>query len=182
MLWPLGPQGSPSHCSRIWFAFNIRSRLCPRPYLIVSMPLSLHVVMACGVAFLRSLASRLGQTAGVLSDADEFQVECLGAAVTAFFDAKWADVLRSASVQSWPVLYCHASDGWSRVVSELRLVRCQDHFIRRSGRLRAEYNLERELLKSTDLQRGAMLLSPPRPMLHGKSGGTSFRLRWRVAA
>jgi hypothetical protein len=42
-------------------------------------------------------------------------------------------------------LYCHGSDGWSRIISETVQVKLDQHLIKRHGKLRAEFNLEREI-------------------------------------
>ena len=124
------------------------------------------------------LAARLGRSASVLSEEDERQLQWLGAAITQFCDERWAELMRCATAGVWPLLYCHSSDGWSRTVTETKHVRFDDHLVQRRGRLRAEFLLERELLKTLD-ENGrihlAMTFTPPRPMLAGKSGWHIFQ-------
>ena len=76
------------------------------------------------------------------------------------------------------MLYCHGSDGWSRIISETVQVKLDQHLIKRHGKLRAEFNLEREILKTIDKNGTihlAMAFTPPRPMLNGKSGWHIFQ-------
>ena len=96
---------------------------------------------------LRALAIRLGCSSLALSKQESLVVDILGCAVFAFCEGTWEELIQCAVLGAWPLLYCHGSDGWSRIVSEVRQVTVDDHLIRRHGKLRAEFNLEREVKK-----------------------------------
>ena len=96
---------------------------------------------------LRALAVQLACTSLALLSAQLTQVEHLAYSISAFCQQKWDELLSSAVASSSPLLYCHSSDGWSRIISETRQVKLDDHLIKRHGKLRADFNLERDFLK-----------------------------------
>lgn len=150
-----------------------RGRLRPesgRPYCELGVVAS-HSML--GPEDVRELAQRLGRTQLALSEHDEKEVAWLGAAMFAFSLHKWDELVQCAVDGQSPLLYCHASDGWGRTINKTKQVRFNDYMFGRSGKLRAELNLEKELLKSIDKGgeiHGVMGFVPPRPMMHGKSG------------
>ena len=127
---------------------------------------------------LRSIAQKFGKGSLAMCPQDDRELKALGYAIAVFCCRRWDELLQHAAAGAWPILYCHGSDGWSRTVSELRTIRTEDHLITRHGKLRAEFNLEREWLKCIDRNgriHGAMTFTPPRPMLFGKSGWHIFQ-------
>ena len=115
---------------------------------------------------IRELISRLARPAAVLSDADERRLACLASAVVAFGQQRWDSLIRGAASRSQPLLYCYASDGWSRFINSWTTRKVDGVLVKRVQRIRAEFNLERELLKTIDahgLIEHVVSLSPPRP-------------------
>ena len=122
---------------------------------------------------LRGLALRLGRPSLALSEQGDREVQLLGSAILLFCEETLDRLLANAVAGLWPLMYCYASDGWGRAVIELRQVKVDDYLIRRLGKLRAEFLLHRELVEAVNndgLVELAMTFSPPRPMMHGKSG------------
>ena len=130
---------------------------------------------------LRALAVQLACTSLSLSPQQVTHVEILAYSTAAFCQQRWGELLSSAVASSSPLLYCHGSDGWSRIISETVQVKLDEHLIKRHGKLRAEFNLERELLKR-QLTNMAPSISPwhlhhPGPCLTANLDGISSRLQ-----
>ena len=94
---------------------------------------------------LRALAVQLACTSLALSPQQLRQVEILAYSIAAFSQQEWEELISCAVASSSPLLYCHGSDGWSRIISETVQVKLDEHLIKRHGKLRAEFNLEREI-------------------------------------
>ncbi len=93
---------------------------------------------------LRALAVQLACTSLALSPQQVTQVAHLAYYISAFCQHKWDVLVQSAVASSSPLLYCHGSDGWSRITSETRRVKLDDRLIKRHGKLRAEIIPERD--------------------------------------
>ena len=127
---------------------------------------------------LRELVARLGKPALVLSDSELATVGDLGVAIAAHCSEAWRALLADAVAATKPLLYAYASDGWSRMVSETKTFRFQEHLVKRRGKVRAEFLLEKEILKSISPDGDvamAMGFCPPRPMVDGKGGWAIFQ-------
>jgi len=120
----------------------------------------------------------------------------------AIFDVlkqKWDAILYRARDANLPVMYIYGSDGWGCNLTEGHAYKFGDYVMRRSGKVRAEFLLERALLKSIDYEHRvnmAIKFSAPRKMTKGKLGwniwqaaveyhpllrreaGTSFAINW----
>lgn len=127
---------------------------------------------------LRALAVRLSRSALVLDAKDEKVLKCLAETILRYSEAKWAELTRCAVANGSPMLYCYGSDGWSRIISGNKVVRHPDGIVKRAGRLRAEYLLEKEILKTIGVDgriHMVMNFAAPRPMMHGKTGWNIFQ-------
>ena len=122
--------------------------------------------------------SRVGRPKSVLSRSDARDLPTLAASISTFYQRKFDDFLRVSAAEQKPLLYCYQSDGWSRITSSLLHAEVPGAKITRDGRVLAEFNLEREVLKSIDRHgkvEMTQVFAPPRVMLKGKSGWHVFQ-------
>ena len=82
---------------------------------------------------LRALAVQLACTSLALSQQQVTQVETLAYSIPLFCEQKWDVLVQFAVDGSLPLLYCHGSDGWSRIISETVQVKLDQHLIKRHG-------------------------------------------------
>ena len=116
-----------------------------------------------------SLVDRLGDPAIVL---DQHELDLSYRAVTAVLwtlDRRLRSMLRRHSEDT--LLNVYMSDGWSAEISEVTVTTCGEHLVRRNGRYRHEFLLQRGIVRwrsengDTEL---ALHLRPPKGLKHGK--------------
>ncbi len=127
---------------------------------------------------LRALAVQLACTSLAFSQKQLTQVENLAYSIAAFSQHKWEELISCAVASSSPLLYCHGSDGWTRIISETVQVKLDQHMIKRHGKLRTEFNLERKILKKTmpDTSISPWHLHHPGPCSMASQDGISSKL------
>jgi hypothetical protein len=142
------------------------------------------------VSIVDELISRLARNSAMLNNHDKTEVTKLAYAISVFIDAKWNGVLEAANISEDPLLFTYMSDGWGSNMTVCRTVPVGNIFVKRFGRYRAEWLLEKLILKTIDSSGKisiAMKLKPPRSMI-GKTGWHIFGaaldtdlLRFKVA-
>ena len=112
-----------------------------------------------------AFVATLAQHSQVLGDAGLAQSIRLASAAE--------NILAEARASQQPVLYIYGSDGWSCNMAFAHSLRLGSSSVQRSGKTRAEFLLERALLKTIDSQHRVSMvakITPPRSMSAGKSG------------
>lgn len=102
----------------------------------------------------------------------------LTAAIKQETNSRARDLLHKASVHGWPVLYTYMSDGWGCKVSTGRAVHVGQHLVRREGKVRAEFLLERSMFKTMSPDgpvQTSLRWEQPRGFAAGKSGWHIFQ-------
>lgn len=98
--------------------------------------------------------------------------------ITGVLQERWTSLLTSAVRDRRPILYVYGSDGWSTKLSECHAFKIGSRTIRREGRVRAEFLLEKTILKTIDDELRvsmAMRYSVPRSLTDGKLGWHMFQ-------
>lgn len=88
------------------------------------------------------------------------------------------ELLERANREGWPVLYTYMSDGWGCKISSGQAVHVGEHIVRREGRVRAEFLLEKSILKTlspSGVVHTALRWEQPRGLGAGKTGWHVFQ-------
>lgn len=91
------------------------------------------------------IVKRRSRPAAMLGNHAVGEVLRLTAAIKHETTSRARDLLHRASSQGFPVLYTYMSDGWGCKVSTGRVVHVGQHIVRREGKVRAEFLLERSM-------------------------------------
>ena len=126
---------------------------------------------------LRQMVQHFGRPSQVLTESEDRDLRCVGSAILTFCRRKWNELVEHAAQRSQPIFSAYASDGWGRTVQHSVQAKLGKTFVRRVCKTRAEFNLERQVLKifHDDAIVQAMAFHPPREMLLGKSGWNLFQ-------
>lgn len=99
-------------------------------------------------------------------------------ALTTETESRSRALVVQANQENRPVLYVYLSDGWSCKMSSAVAGKCDGKTIRREGKVKAEFLLERSLLKSMSANgevSTSIRLMQPRSLGKGKSGWNCFQ-------
>ena len=94
-----------------------------------------------------------------------------------YLDRRADSISIKPHVDSDPSFMCYQSDGWTTFVRETTTVNAGDVSIRRTGKSKQEFLLERAVLKSINAAgviTAGIKVRPPRPLLHGKDCSPIF--------
>lgn len=125
---------------------------------------------------LRDEIATVCKASAVLNDRQHNLAIRVVACVRDVVKQRWSALLAEARRRVQPTLYAYASDGWGTWLRKTERVQLGSWVTQREGRVRAEFLMERAVLKTideTERIQVAMLFAPPRPLSDGKDG-------WRI--
>jgi hypothetical protein len=125
-----------------------------------------------------SIVGRLAKPSAMLGKHALGQVLRLSTALKQETSSRSTHLLGKAREGQWPVLYSYMSDGWGCKISSGQSFHLGQHLVRREGRVRAEFLLEKSMVKTlspSGVVHTALRWEQPRGLGAGKTGWNMFQ-------